>query len=103
MAEKIALKIEAKVDGKPVSLSLTESEVLTGASICEKNNVESVSVVKKHNGGALFFLQASNVENYMQRHKVDYSFDVEAKDLAPKAAEILKSREASAKKTNQGG
>lgn len=89
---KIALRIETKVDGKAVNLSLTEDEVLTGHSICEKNNVETVIVMKKHNGGALFFINPANANNAQQRHNFKYAFDVDAKDLKVEAEKVLKAR-----------
>lgn len=92
--EKIALKIETKVDDKVVKLELTESEVLTGHSICDKNSLESIIVMKKHNGGALFFQNEANAANAQQRHGFDYSFDVKAKDLKAEALKLIAAKKA---------
>lgn len=95
---KIAISISEKVDGKPVKLDLTEDEVLTGHSICVKNNIESVIVMKKHNGGALFFTNPGNAANTQQRHGFDYAFDIKAKDFKAEAVKIIAAQKAAAKK-----
>lgn len=106
---KIALKIETKVNDKKVNLELTEEEVLTGYSICEKNSLNSVIVMKKHNGGAIFFTNESHAANTQQRHKFEYAFDVEMKDLKAEAQKILAAQKAASasasakKKENSGG
>lgn len=98
MGKKIALKIETKVDGKPVKLELIEEEVLTGHSICERGNLKSITVMKKHNGGALFFTNEANAANVQQRHGFDYAFDIKAGDFKAEAAKILAAKKAAADK-----
>lgn len=75
------LDINQKVDGKAVTLSLTEKEVETAVGICTDNSVEDLIIMKKHNGGALFFVNPQRAYACQERHKFDYAFTIKAKDL----------------------
>ena len=79
------MKVTANVDGKTATLQLTENEVVSGLSICDRAGIESVIVMKKHNGGALFFTNENHAANAQERQGYDYSFMVEAKDLRENA------------------
>ena len=76
------MTIKAKVEGKEVTLELKQNEVASAISICEKNGVESVIVMKKpHKGGAIFFINPQKAAACQDRHNFDYSFNVKLSEL----------------------
>lgn len=75
-------KYKAKVDGKDVSLELTEKEVEAALSVCEAVATDSVLVMKKHNGGAAFYTVESNAVNAQERHGYEYMFKIPQEELA---------------------
>lgn len=75
------MKITTKIDDKEVGLELTSLECQTGISICEINAISEVIVMKKHNGGALFFADQRAANACQERYNFDYSFTVKASDL----------------------
>jgi len=74
--------IEAIFDGKTIKLELTKKEVESACSICKSTGLASVIIMKKHNGGAMFFTDSNAAANTQQRHNFGYSFTVDYKDLA---------------------
>jgi Holliday junction resolvase len=74
--------IETKVNGKKANLELNQSEVESAISICESNNTDDVIIMKKHNGGALFFTDPRHANQCQERHKFDYAYTVAKTDLS---------------------
>jgi hypothetical protein len=90
---KTDLVIKEKIEGgKTATLTLTKEEVQTGVSVCDFNGVEVVTVMKKHNGAAMFFANPGCGMAAQYRHKFDYSFDIKAEDLAAHLTKIAPMR-----------
>ena len=82
--------ITSKLDGKDISLKLTQKEVESAISICEQSSIEEIIVMKfPHKGGALFFTDKVRAAACQDRHRFEHSFTVKLSALKkydPKAA-----------------
>ena len=78
------MKITAEDNGKKITLDLTDGEVKQALSVMKTNQVDDLFIVKKHNGAAMFFVNAQNAYNCGERIGVDYTFKVEKKVLVQK-------------------
>jgi hypothetical protein len=75
-------KIEVNMDGgKKAVLELTTKEVDSAVSVCEQNSLDSVIIMKKHNGGAAFYSNEVAAANAQKRHGYEYAFTVKKADL----------------------
>ena len=76
------MTITSKIDGKDISLVLTQLEVATAISICEKSSIEEVITMKHpHKGGALFFDNPQRAAACQDRHNFAHSFTIKKSAL----------------------
>lgn len=74
--------ISVNIEGsKKATLKLTEMEIKSAISVCSTNALESVIVMKKHNGGACFYTDQRAANAAQERHNFEYSFTVKSEDL----------------------
>lgn len=78
------LKIVRKSDGKDYAVILTDKEQQTALSVMEKEGIDTVLVLKKHDGSALFFTNEQNCDNCMARHGFEFALTLEKKELQVK-------------------
>ena len=70
-----------KVDGKTASIELTDMETATAVSVCNINNVDKITCMKKDDGGAIFFANPNAANAAQQRHNFKYSFVLDKDEL----------------------
>jgi len=78
----MAYSYKAKIEGKEISLDLSDMEVQSAVSIIEGNNVKELHILKKSKkDGALFFIEERLAVACQERHKFEFLFSLESKDL----------------------
>lgn len=83
----MGLIIKSDVQGREAAIELTDAEVKQANGMLKRSNVKTLVVMKKHNGGALFFINPVNAANAQERHGYDYAFSVDAEMLGKATTE----------------
>ena len=76
-------KLTTKVEGKEVTLNLSDEELHSVMSVMERNSAEKVHLMKKGKSAPMIFLNERTALACQERHNFEYMFIVKKEAITP--------------------